>query len=193
MANLRMAFTAACLAAVIGVGDARAQAVKVPVTVSGSYTNQSNVGRQGIGRISLTVSQLTGDSVRDAFLETLSTRGDKALVDQMQKVTPVGRIRLDTRLGWDLRFARVLPGEGGTSRLVVATDRPVGFREAINRPRVSDYPITIVEVTFDADGRPTSGRMAVAIKAEFDTSKNTLTLENFADRWISLANLEKEK
>lgn len=168
-------------------------AVRVPVTVSGSYTNQSNVGRQGMGRITVSVSQLTGDSVRDQFLDVLSTKGDQTLVEQLRKATPVGRIRLDTGLGWDLRFARVLPGEAGATRLVVATDRPISFREAVNRPRVSDYPITVVEITFDQDGRPTGGRMAVAIKAQFDTEKNTLTLENFADRWITLANLEIER
>jgi hypothetical protein len=195
MTSTRLSFAAVCLVAtvVLGQGHALAQGVKAPVTVSGSYTNQSSVGRQGIGRITLTVSQFTGDSVRDQFLDTLSAKGDKALVDQMQKIQPVGRIRLDAGLGWDLRFARLLPGEGGGTRLVTATDRPIGFREAVNRPRVSDYPITVVEVTFDADGRPTGGRMAVAIKAEFDAAKNTLTLENYADRWISLGNLEIEK
>ena len=60
-----------------------------------------------------------------------------------------GYIRTPQTLAWDLRYAHQNPLDEGGRRIVVATDRPIGFREARNQPRTMDYPFTIVEIRLD--------------------------------------------
>lgn len=36
----------------------------------------------------------------------------------------------------------------GGRRIFLATDRPISYREAVNQPRVVNYPFTFIEPTF---------------------------------------------
>lgn len=50
------------------------------------------------------------------------------------------------RLGTSIRYAMNHPGEDGGRRIVVMTDRIIGFREAMNSGRSMDYPFTLMEM-----------------------------------------------
>ena len=47
----------------------------------------------------------------------------------------VGSIRTPQTLAWDLRYARQFKLHEGGRRIVLVTDRPIGFREAANSTR----------------------------------------------------------
>ena len=64
-----------------------------------------------------------------------------------------GYIRTTKTLAWDLRYAHQNTLEEGGRRIVVATDRPIGFREAANQARTMDYPFTIVEIRLDKNDK----------------------------------------
>jgi hypothetical protein len=91
-------------------------------------------------------------------------------------------------LGHDIRYAWQTPLPEGGRRIVIVTDRYIGFAEARNQPRSIDYPFTLIEIHVDKDGKG-EGKFAVATKISFDKKKNTIELENYSSEPVRLQNL----
>ena len=72
---------------------------------------------------------------------------------------------------------------------MLATDRPIGFREARNQPRSMDYPFTIVEVQLDKNDRGV-GKILAGTKIYVDKNNN-IVLENFAIEPIRFNEIKK--
>jgi hypothetical protein len=89
------------------------------------------------------------------------------------------------RLGHDLHYAWQTPLPEGGKRIVIATDRYIGFTEARNQPRSIDYPFTLFEIHVDKNGEG-EGKLAVATKISFDKKKNTIELENYSSEPVRL-------
>ncbi len=117
--------------------------------------------QSGAGTVLISIDRWSTSAERDKLVSTLVNKGPRALLDALQDTRPVGRIRTPDSLGYDLHYAFQTPGEDGGRRIVIATDRPIGFWEAYNQPRTVDYPFTIVEMHIGA-GR-TRHRHAVRI------------------------------
>ena len=100
--------------------------------------NMSNVGNQGASQVEITINRYTTDDARDRLMSTFRENGPSGLLKALQAEPPVGNIRAPGSLSYDLRYARQLPGEDGGRRIVLATDRPVGFAEATNSSRTMD-------------------------------------------------------
>ena len=66
-------------------------------------------------------------------------KGPKAPLSELQMMKPVGTINTPGNVAYDLRYARQLAGEDGGRRIILGTDRPIGFWEA----SVSPGPSTI--------------------------------------------------
>ena len=81
------------------------------------------------------------------------------------------------------------PLEDGGRRIVLATDRYIGFGEARSQPRSIDYPITLMEIRVDKEGNG-MGKMSVATKISFDKKKNQIELENYASEPVRLQNVK---
>jgi hypothetical protein len=138
--------------------------------------------------VDFAIDRWSTDAERDALLAILQEekdvyRANQKLLSKLQKMPKVGYIRTPQRLAWDLRFARQMPLEDGGRRIVLATDRPVGFREARNQPRSMDYPFTIVEIQLDKNDRG-SGKILAGTKIYIDKKSNELVLENYAQQPI---------
>ena len=136
--------------------------------------------------VDFTIERWSTDAERDKLLAVLQEekdeyRANKRLLDVLQDMPKVGYIRTPQTLAWDLRFARQSPLEDGGRRIVLATDRPIGFREARNQPRSIDYPFTIVEVQLDKNDRGV-GKILAGTKLYIDRKTNNLVLENFAQQ-----------
>ena len=92
-----------------------------------------------------------------------------------------------------LRYAREFRG-GGKRRIVLATDRPIYFREAFRSPpRWSDYAITLVELIVDEKTGKGEGVLAVGVKIKHDKEKNQLVLEHYDSAPISLKSVRMLK
>ena len=80
---------------------------------------------------------------------------------------------------------------GGTGRrIVLATDRPIGFAEAANNSRTIDYPFTLVELRLDKDGHG-EGKLSVATKLTLND--NVLVIENYANQPVMLNEVRQKK
>ena len=79
--------------------------------------------------------------------------GDK-LLSALQKVKPrCGYARTSNSLGWDIYFARETPLPDGGRKIGLASDRPMGNREASNYRRSTDYEFSLAEIRLPAPGR----------------------------------------
>ena len=146
--------------------------------------------QSGAGTVLVSIDRWSANAERDKLVMTLRTKGPKALLEELQKTRPVGRIRTPDSLGYDLHYAQQTPGEDGGRNIVIATDRPISFWEAWAQPRSIDYPFTIIQMHMDRNGRGT-GTMSLATKVlEHD---NIIELENFASAPVMLTEIRAEK
>ena len=182
----RLAFASAIAAAVL-LPPADTSAQKPPVERFTGFAINMNSG-PSTATVDFTIERWSTDAERDQLLSILQEekdvyRANQKLLTALQKMPKVGYIRTPERLAWDLRFARQMPLEDGGRRIVLATDRPIGFREARNQPRSMDYPFTIVEVQLDKNNRG-AGKILAGTKIYIDKKSNELVLENYGQQPI---------
>jgi hypothetical protein len=170
---LRLTISLTCLAvAAVVVG---AQTLGTPERFTAAAINTN---RGAAGNIDIQVDRWSSDAERDKLINALTTKGADKLLDVLQDLPVKGNFRAPGQLGWDIRFARHYPTEEGGERVVLATDRPIGFFESANQPRSINYPFTIIELQLNRDGEG-EGKMSLATKVILDKKKNMITLENF--------------
>ncbi len=153
-------------------------------------------GVSATATVDFTIERWSTDAEREQLLAILKEEKDpykanKKLLEVLQNMPKVGYIRTTSSLGWDLRFARQSPLEDGGRRIVLATDRPVGFREARNQGRTMDYPFTIVEVQLDKNDKGV-GKILAGTKIYIDKNNN-LVLENYGQQPVRFNEIKKLK
>jgi hypothetical protein len=157
------------------------------------YTaNAINMNRGAAGTIELVVNRWSTDAQRDKLMAVMLSKGPEKLLDALQDMPRMGYIRTPDRVGWDLHFARKTPAPDGGERVILVTDRRIGFWEAANRPRSIDYPFTVIELHLNRDGEG-EGKMSVATKIIVDKDNNVITLENYDIQPVLLTNIRREK
>ena len=149
----------------------------------------NNLG-SGAGTVLMQVTRWSTEVERSRLVNTLVHKGPMALLDELRENRSTGTIRTPDSLGYDLRYAHQTPTEDGGRRIVLATDRPIGFWEASRRPRTFDYPFTIIQMQIGREGRG-KGTMSFATKIE--VHDNTIELENFASSPVMLTDIRAEK
>jgi hypothetical protein len=144
--------------------------------------------------IDFTIERWSTDAEREQLLGILREnkdpyRANQQLLQALQRMPKVGYIRTPQTLAWDLRFARQSPLEDGGRRIVLGTDRPIGFREARNQPRSMDYPFTVVEMQLDKNDKGV-GKILAGTKIFIDKNNN-LVLENYAQQPVRFNEIRK--
>jgi hypothetical protein len=160
-----------------------------PERFTANAVNVSNVGRTGATPLDLVIERWSTDSERDRLMEIFKAKGPDGLLDALRDLPRVGYLRTPDSLGYDLRYARQMPGEDGGRRIVLITDRPIGFWEARNRPRTIEYPFTLVELRLNADGRG-EGKLSIATKITLNG--DVLVLENYANQPVMLNDIRRQ-
>jgi hypothetical protein len=150
----------------------------------------NNTVQSGAGTVLISVERWSTAAERERLVATLLNKGPRALLDALQDTRPVGRIRTPDSIGYDLHYALQTPGEDGGRRIVIATDRPIGFWEAYDRPRTVEYPFTIVQMQIGPDGRGT-GTLSEFTKVT--AYENNIFLENFASAPVMLTEIRAKK
>ena len=82
--------------------------------------------------------------------------------------------------------------EGGSKRIVFATDRPMSFYEARNDTRSSDYEFMLCEMRIGADGKG-EGKLAVSTKISYDKDKKSVEIENYGQEPVRLTQVTVDK
>lgn len=172
--NIRAALLGTALAAGVGV-VAAGQTNGSPERFT---ANAINMARGGAATVEIVVNRWSNEAERNKLMSTLLTNGADKLLAVLQDMPRVGYFRTPNSLGYDIHYAyRTTLPEGG-ERVVLATDRRIGFWEAANQPRSIDYPFTIIELRLNRDGEG-EGKMSLATKITADKNTNTVVLENY--------------
>ena len=171
------------------------------ITIDGWALNMSNIATGANQRIRIDVNRWSSPAQRQHLITTFLEKKQDGLLKELEKQPEMGRFNFPgymgpdpnntMRLGTDIRYAMNFPGEDGGRRIVVITPRIIGFREAVNQPRVSDYPFSLFEMRFNKDGKG-EGKLAYATQITFDKKKNSIELENYSSEPVRLNNLELE-
>lgn len=154
--------------------------------------NAVNMNRGAAGNIEIVVERWSTDANRDKLMKVMMDKGPDKLLDVLQDMPRMGYFRAPGQVGIDIHFARRLPLPEGGERVVLVTDRRIGFWEAANQPRSIDYPFTVIELRLNRDGEG-EGKMSLATKIIADKENNIVTLENYDTQPVMLNNVKREK
>ncbi|HEY3091685.1 MAG TPA: hypothetical protein VGJ52_01255 [Vicinamibacterales bacterium] len=183
-------FTVAAALVVLVCSFAFAQSNGQPERFTANAVSLSPEYGTGQQQVEITINRWSPNAERERLVTLLQEKGPGELLKQLQKNKPLGRIRTPDSIGYDLRYAQQMPSEDGGRTLVIATDRPIGFWEATQRPRSFDYPFTVIQMKLDRDGHG-SGTLSYATRI-IARGNNVIELEDFATQPIMLNNIKAE-
>ena len=175
--------------AVALAGIAAAQTAGTPERFTATAMNINN---GSANTIDITVNRWSTDADRDKLMKVLNEKGPEKLLDAVQDMPAAGHFGAPGNLSWDIHFARRVPLPEGGERVVLITDRRIGFWEAANQPRSIDYPFTMIELRLNADGEG-EGKLSIATKITADPEHNIVTLENWDTTPVRLTNVKRER
>lgn len=149
----------------------------------------NNLG-SGAGRVIMRVTRWSTEAERAQLTAALLKGGNDNLLEVLQHQKSVGTIKTPDSLGYDLRYAHQEPTAEGGRRIVLATDRPIGFWEARDQPRTTDYPFTVIQMELDKNGE---GRGTLSYATKITARGTTIELENFASSPAMLTEVRAKK
>ena len=178
-------------AAVLGVVCAvpmSAQNVKESFT--GFAINMDGVAKTAT--VDFTITRWSTDAERTTLLALIPAqhKSPEPLVRALQDMPSVGSIRTPRTLAWDLRYARQFKGEDGGRRIVLVTDRPIGFGEARNNSRSMDNRFTVLEIRLNAKDE---GEGKIFGGVELYIEKGELVVENWGTQPTRFNNIRKQR
>lgn len=153
--------------------------------------NIATPGPTGAGRVEIVIDRYSTEAQRDRLSKALLEKGPEKLLDTLQDLPRVGYIRTPNSIGYDLRYARKTPLDEGGERIVIITDRYIGYWESANRPRTIDYPFTVIEMRIGRDGVG-EGKMTLLTKILYDSNTKHIVLENYASQPVMLTTVRRE-
>jgi hypothetical protein len=140
--------------------------------------------------VDLTITRWSTDDERQDLIKIFRMNGSDALFDALQDADSVGSLRTPDSAAWDLHYAIQIPLEGGGRRIILATDRPIGFWEVYENSRSVSYHFTLIEIRLDDDGRG-EGRMSVATRVELSPDGKQIQLEDYSAQPVLLRNVRR--
>jgi hypothetical protein len=185
---------AALAAAVFALAPASARAQNEKLDISAFAINMSNIATGSNAVVQINIDSWSTPEERELLITTMVEKKPADLLKALQKLPVRGRFRIPTArqpdphhlsLGLDIHYAWQTPLPEGGRRIVLATDRYIGFQEARNQPRSIDYPFSLIEIRVDKDGKG-QGKMAVATKIDFDKDKKVVQIENYGSEPVRL-------
>jgi hypothetical protein len=149
----------------------------------------NNERAAGSGIVQIDITRWSTAAERASLLAVLKKSGANKLLGALQDTRPVGIIKTPDSLGYDLHYAHQQPLPDGGRRIVIATDRPIGFWEAANRPRTIDYPFTVIQMEINKDGK---GKGTMSYATKIIPAGDTIVLENFGIQPVMLTEIKAE-
>lgn len=172
------------LVAASGFAQQMSQTVPVRFTAFAVSTGDA-VSNPVASQVEIAIDRWSTASESQRLMTILKEKGPEALLRSLRDLKAVGSIKTPGNLAYDLRFAYTQPGEDGGQRIFLATDRPISFWEAVNRPRVNDYPFTFIELRVNREGAG-EGKLNLATKVTLSRDAKTMELENYQAQPIQL-------
>ena len=135
-----------------------------------------SLDRGRAGNFTITIYEWTTPEERQALLKTFSEKGSKALYDALYDLSDKGYLKPPRTVGYDMKYAWQLEVEG-KRRIVLATDRPMGFLEMSRNTRSTDYNVSLVVIDLDPETGKGEGRALGGAELSIDKETGQLNIE----------------
>ena len=152
-------------------------------------SNISEIAPAGITPLDIEIRRFTDAGENERLMTAFDEKGPQGLIDALQKTPAVGFMRAPGQLAYEFHYARVISEKDGVRRILLLTDRPIGFFEAVNRGRSIDYPFTMMDLRIDASGR---GEGKLFLVTKISRSGDLFILENFASQPIVISEVKRK-
>jgi hypothetical protein len=144
------------------------------------------------GTVNISIERWSTDEERKRLTGALKEGGPDLLLKQLQKIDdPAGQVYTPGNVGTPLRFAWQSSLPDGGRRIVVATDRRIGFFESAYRLRTMDYPFLVMDIRMNGEGKG-EGKLIPAARIEAGED-GTFEVEGYASEPVRLAEVRSEK
>ena len=177
-------------ASILALALLAAGALHAAERFEGHIVDMLGGGRRNTARFTLQVDQFTTDEEVAPLVQVLASGGQEALVEALTRLPERGWLRIGDNLGYTVQVIRSFQADGG--RVVrVLTDRPIQMFELRNSTRSADYPVGIVELRLDAEGKG-EGTLIVAASARFD-EHGKLEIESYRAEPLRILSVRTRK
>jgi hypothetical protein len=166
-------------------------AVAAPAEEEVRETFRANVIGATRGRstqMDIRISRWTTDEERSGLMEVVMDNDPRALARAIRNEESVGFLQIRGQRSYRLRYSRQNVNADGSRTIVLATDRPVGMREASGTTQSMDFSITIAVLNLDAEGNG-EGSLSLGNELVFDKAKNQLEVTNAGVQPMRLTNI----
>jgi hypothetical protein len=174
-----LALAALGAAAVVSLGPSTAAGDDVVLRLNcfGVAMAQGRTGMIDIG-----IERWSNEAEAQTLRTVLVEKKEGDLLKALKKLRPrAGYMRFNMGgTGWDIDFARMFLEPDGSRKIVIATDRHIGFAEARNDGRSMDYEFTVVEIRLNKNGgMEGEGKAAGAAKVTYNKQAKRIEIEKY--------------
>ena len=159
----------------------------------GLAQHMGNVGGQT--QMEIVISRWTPIAEAQKLVDTLTNDGHDAFSKALSDTDETGFIRfpaMATRYpSVRLHMARQFDDGDGGRTIMLATNRPIGWAEAMNEGRSMDYDLTVIQLTLKADDTG-DGVFIFGAEVEFDKDTGKISLEKMQNSQTRLTNIRKQ-
>jgi len=174
-------------------GAAFVQTSATPVRFTAQAQNLSTaINMPAQSPLEITVTRWSTDSEREQLIAGLKEEGTQGLLHMLQKAERIGSIRIPSSLAYEFRFAMRTVGRDGVEHITLITDRPIGFWEAVDKPRTLDYRFMVVELQINPGGRG-QGRLSVATRITADRLTGEIGLATWENQVVTLRSVQRAR
>ena len=162
----------ALLATVSGSAEAKEKKEKIE-----QYTARAfNVQKGRAANINIVINEWTTPEEREGLIQTFLDGGSKALYNALNHKSEKAYLKLAGSLGYDMQYAWQVEIEG-KRRIVLATDRPMGFLELARNTRSTDYNVSLVVLELDPETGEGEGSAVGGAELSIDKETKRLNIE----------------
>lgn len=160
----------------------------VAVDLGGMWTSEVTVAR-----VEITIDRWSDPAEADRLMQALGGEGGKRPMPLavLRELKPVGRISVNSNVGWNLHFA-VRRMDCENEHITLAADRPTSFEEAFNQPQLALYPFVFIELDINAEGRG-KGTLSPAARLIPSFDELTVFVEGYDAQPIELRAVKREE
>jgi len=186
---IRAALAAVAVVLMIALAMGLAEAAspdRLPLTLTAAAINLGNrAPAANASLVEIKIERWSTEQERQALIAAFRDGGTDKLLSVLRKAPRVGYLRTPDSVAWDLHYAREVREGNGSRRLILGTDRRLGFWELANNARSVNYPFTLIEIHLDPSGKG-EGRMSLATKVVTSGDGQQLQLENYSAEPVRL-------
>jgi len=151
-----------------------------------------DINRGRAAHLDIVIYEWTTPEERQALLQTFVENGSEALYDALGDVNDKGYLRLPQTLAYDMQYAWQVEVEG-KRRIVLATDRPMGFLELAGGFRSRDYNVSLVILELDPETGEGEGTAMGGAELAIDKETGRLEIEFRGTQPTRLTSVKKLK